>query len=322
MGGLLILAYGIYFGLIRKQGTGGTDIWGQFGDFLGGLLNPIVGTITIILLVRTLMAQLNAVDMQREELTLQRDELKLQRAETAKSTEALAAQNNAIKMQSFEQTFFAWHDSYRTLVTNLAGTNAQLSGAQRLLELYQPFKSSSVCKVAKGALTEYDSIPPATYPQAIESYLTDGNRLVVERFERAITAYETIYRNHHSVLGPIYRTLYRLLDWIDRSSISDEEKWHYVAIARSQLSWGEMLFLAFNGLTPRGLNFVPLMNKYALLDNLEDHTEDLVLVMRKAFLKKPPELLNPQINAWRYEDGAFHSSVAKSKLGILTARDI
>lgn len=150
----------------------------------------------------------------------------------------------------------------------------------------------------------------------------DGYELLVERFERAAKGYETVYTAHHSDLGPMFRTLYRLLDWVDQSKISDKQKWHYIAIARSHLSWGEMYFLAFNGLTWRGRNFVPLMNKYALLDNLEDDTDDLVRVMREAFLTRPPKSILGNRNPWKYTPEVFNSGLAKVRLGIIEARDL
>ncbi len=65
--------------------------WGQFGDFIGGIVNPSVGLVTIILLVLTLLSQ--------------QKELREQRMQAAK--------------QSFEQTFFAWIDNYRQSVRDM-----------------------------------------------------------------------------------------------------------------------------------------------------------------------------------------------------------
>lgn len=48
-------SYAIYFGLIKSYPPGAPESWGQFGDFFGGLLNPIVGFITIALLAITLL---------------------------------------------------------------------------------------------------------------------------------------------------------------------------------------------------------------------------------------------------------------------------
>lgn len=301
VGGLLILAYGIYFGFIRKEESGGPDTWGQFGDFLGGLLNPVVGAVTIILLVRTLTAQLHAVDMQRQELKLQRDELKLQRAETARSTEALAAQNNAIKMQSFEQTFFAWLQSNRQFVSSLNAGPDQ--GFKVLQSLVRPWAAGTLDSVG----TDFD--------QWTERHRQSAGKLLEIKFFAAKDGYEDTYKNHHDVLGPLLRSLYRLIDWVDNSPISDSEKWHYVAIARSQLTWPEMMILAYNGTTKRGERFATLIEKYALLDNLEATSDYLIAAMRGPFLER-------RFDGFPYTKRAFSSAVAKLELGIVELKDL
>lgn len=53
--GLLTL-YFVNFGLIQRLPSGGPTSWGEFGDFFGGIVNPIIGIVTVILVVRTLKA--------------------------------------------------------------------------------------------------------------------------------------------------------------------------------------------------------------------------------------------------------------------------
>lgn len=295
IGAFLVLTYWIYFGRVKHAPAGGPDSWGQFGDFLGGLLNPVVGTITIVLLVRTLQSQLRAVDLQRNELTLQRSELQLQREETVRSTAALAAQNKAIMMQSFEQTFFAWLQSYRQFVNSL---NA---GA---LQGYQ---------VLQHGVRAYAAGRPNSGGVYFEKWSCDhiamkGGGVLEQKYENARTSYEQSYTSDHAILGPLLRSLYRLIDWIDKSPIPTKEKWHYVAIARSQLTWPEMMILAYNGTTERGQKFLPLVEKYALLDNLEGATDYIIAAMRGPFLEYPPA-------EFPYTARAFDSTLAKAALG-------
>lgn len=86
--------------------------WGQLGDFLGGVLNPVFSFLTIIALVLTLI-------LQSRELRLSREELELSREELRNSAEALRGQNKAIDRQSFEQTFFSWLSTYQGLIAAL-----------------------------------------------------------------------------------------------------------------------------------------------------------------------------------------------------------
>lgn len=72
---LIIIAWGLYslkFG-IGYLSTQNADVWGQFGDFMGGVLNPILSFISICLLIRsvTLQVQSNATltqEIKRQEL--------------------------------------------------------------------------------------------------------------------------------------------------------------------------------------------------------------------------------------------------------------
>jgi len=46
-----VLAYRAAF---ARNGIGDPEAWGQFGDYLGGVVNPVVGIVTVVLVVMTL----------------------------------------------------------------------------------------------------------------------------------------------------------------------------------------------------------------------------------------------------------------------------
>jgi len=296
IGVVLVLAYWIYFGGIEKAPAGGPDSWGQFGDFLGGLLNPVVGTITIVLLVRTLLSQEKAIRLQTEELTLARADFEQQLAETRLSTQALADQHQAIVRQSFEQAFFAWLQSYREFVNSL--NSGPLQGFQVLHHMARTFESGRLEHVTD-------------FPKWVNFHVSGSHQrsILQQRYETAQENYEASYKSNHTILGPLLRSLYRLIDWIDKSPIHVNDRWHYVAIVRSQLTWPEMMIVAFNGTTERGQKFVRLIEKYALLDNLEADTDMNIASMRGPFLERSPK-------GFPYSLKAFDSTVAKADLGI------
>jgi len=74
-------------GLSTKQET-----WGQFGDFMGGSLNPMLGFITILILLAT--------------MNIQRRELQEQRTVAAENNRILTDQLRTMKSQALETTFF------------------------------------------------------------------------------------------------------------------------------------------------------------------------------------------------------------------------
>lgn len=95
--GIAVWKYRAAFG---TKPSSSQEIWGQFGDFLGGIVNPVVGLVTIVLLILTLRSQ-------QDELREQRAELKEQRVQMGK--------------QAFEQTFFAWTTTLHKSIENCRG---------------------------------------------------------------------------------------------------------------------------------------------------------------------------------------------------------
>lgn len=51
---LVLLAYPVFIGYSTGFAPGGPAEWGLFGDYLGGVVGPIIGVATIVLIVRTL----------------------------------------------------------------------------------------------------------------------------------------------------------------------------------------------------------------------------------------------------------------------------
>lgn len=91
--GLMILVWIIYFSNFGALPTGAenlsdnTQVWGQFGDFVGGTLNSIFAFFSFMILIASLRLQV-------KELRLTREELALTRRELASTSEA---QNNQVK---------------------------------------------------------------------------------------------------------------------------------------------------------------------------------------------------------------------------------
>lgn len=85
----LLIAYRANFdgGLSEKR-----EVWGQFGDFLGGTLNPILGFLTILILIST--------------LKIQRMELKDAREAIKENSRLISSQLHTARQQSLELTFF------------------------------------------------------------------------------------------------------------------------------------------------------------------------------------------------------------------------
>lgn len=236
-------------------------VWGQFGDFIGGVVNPSVGLATVFLLLITVI--------------LQRKELRNSIAEMQSSNATLAAQNSAIALQSFEQTFFSWLSSYGDLVSSVTTISMQFNtpvtetGRKAMKTIW--FEHLAWRLIRKNLL----EIAPSGELDAMEKGSLPLHRQ--EEFAaRILTTWEQVYRANNFQLDTMFRTLYRLIRWIDEQPdtlLSNRKKWHYVSIIRAQLSHIELILLFYNGLTERAKKFNSYIDKYALFDNLDDSND-------------------------------------------------
>lgn len=267
--------------------------WGQLGDFFGGTLNPIFGFLSFVGLLLTLIIQIKSLEKSSEELELSREEL-------AKSSNALALQNKAIELQSFEQTFFSWLSTYRELLNSASETNDLRQPFQGREALYHLWKNKlddytiydSMCTKDNFGTpslnpifdNSYDStFYRLSYYKKIEIIADNKQDLVANHIHQI---WSLLYQRKEYQLDSLFRTAYRLISWIDSQQperLTEQQKWMYISIFRSQLSWIEMVFLYYNGLTGSGKKFKLLIEKYALLDNLTFDSDIGIKVMNKYF---------------------------------------
>jgi hypothetical protein len=99
--GLLLLGVGSFIAYGAHNPVKFKDL-GTWGDFVGGLLNPLLTFLTVIGLLVT--------------IHLQQRELRLTRKELAKSSNALEAQNLTTKQQRFENTLFSMIEMLNQIV--------------------------------------------------------------------------------------------------------------------------------------------------------------------------------------------------------------
>lgn len=81
-------------------GIGDKGDFGAFGDYFGGVLNPILGFATVSLLVWSLKYQMDELALSRQELALTRQELAETKEETALSRKAVEAQVEHLKKEA------------------------------------------------------------------------------------------------------------------------------------------------------------------------------------------------------------------------------
>ncbi len=294
---LLVVAFYLVWFSKHKVSIDPSD-WGAFGDYIGGLVNPVVGLATVILVIFS-------INIQRRELRASLQEMK--------------HANEAAARMSFEQSLFAWLGNYQMLLSSIKVDDR--GGRQVLQWLYENHLSP---KVIIGLLDLPPEIRELARKSPNQAFLRidvpgrQGLKQVGEFFFRAVIKYQSMFFSHKSDLGTPFRTLYRLIRWIDQSSLTTAEKWHYCALVRSQLSWIELVFLFYNGLILEGEKFAEYANKYALFDHLG--TDDFLLCFAETRITPTPLSEHPRLRdgsrPWPYLSSAFDSSQAKLALGL------
>lgn len=272
--------------------------WGAFGDFIGGLVNPVVGLATVILVIFS-------ISIQRRELRASLQEMK--------------HANEAATRMNFEQSLFTWLGNYQSLLTSIKVGDRQ--GRQVLQWLYENHLSP---KVTIGLLELPTEIRETARKSPNQAYLQidvpghQGLKQVGEFFFRAVLKYQSMFLSYRSDFDAPIRTLYRLIRWIDQNPLTTAEKWHYCALVRSQLSWVELVFLFYNGLILEGEKFAEYANKYALFDNLVK--DDFLLLFAETKITSTPLSEHPRLldgrRPWPYLSTAFDSNQAKLALGL------
>ena len=294
---LAIAAY-MYWFRSHKISTDPGD-WGAFGDYVGGLINPAVGLVTVILIIVS-------ISMQRKELHNSLVEMK----------EA----NRAATKMAFEQSLFAWLENYHSQIKSIQ--IEQFSGRKALYHLYDTTLSPKRTIAFVNGSDDFRLLSDSDY-QANQIYLQvwpsnqPSEKMAYVQF-RTTLKYTKAYIDNKAELDAPFRTIYRLIRWIDSSDLDAAGKWHYCALIRSQLAWPELVCLYYNCLIREGEKLAKYANKYALFDNL-DISDELI---RYALgpLTDQPAADRPKTRdgdaPWPFTRSAFDSSTAKAQLNL------
>lgn len=252
----VIAAWGLSWWLINKNIDCSTER-GTFGDMFGAV-NALFSGLAFAGLIVTLLYQKEELKLQREELAQTREELKGQREE-------FEEQNKTMKRQRFENTFFNMLSLQQEIVANLS---------------YEYYVNPNVCPP--------NTPPEQFYGKSLKGIL-HGREVFEGMYKRAIIDYNgrryadgvcNILRSYgHLAYSNIkattrfdhcFRHLYRIYRYVDTSDlITEDERYDYACIIRSQLSDYELVMLFYNCLTTNGREkFKPLIEKYTIFNNL------------------------------------------------------
>jgi hypothetical protein len=192
-----------------------------------------------------------AIWLQLGELGLQREELELTRDELVRQGDALMAQVEAVASQRFDSTFFQMVALHHRIVDGLSfspETHRPPLQGREVLNLLNDWIRSHIDDIAQ-------DIDVGTSPGELG-----------QQMDQIRAAYEFGYEQHEHLLGHYFRNLYRIVKFVDDANVEDAD--NYIGVIRAQLSSAELQLLLYNLFGPGRAKFLPLAEKYDLLDNL------------------------------------------------------
>jgi hypothetical protein len=248
--GFLIVAYAIAF---WKNGwSKNPDAWGQLGDYIGGLLNPLVAGFA-------LMALVVSIRLQKAELAETRKELENSRL-------AMEEQAKTAEQQRREQRFFdllnLYQEMLKSFVINGSSGKAALNNWDKLSA--QTLDCVSFLVYGWSQFPSLKNGAPIRSKEEIEYWKNNGKGNKASFSENRI---KTTWSSFSPILDHYFRTIFSILGELEKLLGSDH--WRYGKLFRAQLSRDELTLLAFNLLfDEEGKKMRPRVAKYGLLKHL------------------------------------------------------
>ncbi len=230
----LCFKWGRPFHMFNKDYIIDHELFGTFGDFFGGVLGTIFTLISVLLVVRTFKYQ----------QLVTKDNQELQKA------------------QQFNDLFFELIHLYQSEVKELNGD------FERVIDIQKDETKEGNIKIKKERIQYTD-----------KDFFDEEKKKIQDKYQnlttykdniqKTINYYMVFYVQNRSKMAAYFRTLYRIFELIDKSSlINEQRKKEYAKIVRAQLTDSELFFLRYNAMTIYGHQFIVYLNKYHMLKHL------------------------------------------------------
>jgi len=208
---------------------------GTFGDFFGGILNPLVGLAGVVLLFLTWQTT--------------REELKETQKEFKQSNDIFEAQKREMQLQTFDNKFFQMLGFFNDIRNNLE------------IELSLPDKDDELITLRENkGVSSFKGINLSIILNEAKIHLkTVDLKLHISEYYRVFF-----------LISNYFLTLYQILKFIDKESLIEfEQQKSYSNIIRSQFSEEELITILFNLYRLEGSSHKELIEKYSIFEHIE-----------------------------------------------------
>lgn len=234
------------------------DNLGTFGDWFNGMLSPIINIVVAMYVYRTYRSQ-------KEEL-------------------------ENIKKQRCEETFFKMISLHHEIVNAI---NVEYFDGNDT----KTFKGRNAIDHYKRRLSELLSGPGSVVVALGVKPKTKTKPKPELQLEAIKIAWNKLYYEENACfnLGHYFRNMYHIVKYIDKTTLSEDEKKFYIRILRAQLSSSEGVLLFYNTIHRSIANndrskFYDLIHEYDLLHNMFENSSSIFNKSHKDIWDKLSEI--------------------------------
>ncbi|MFN1217655.1 putative phage abortive infection protein [Chryseobacterium kwangjuense] len=254
------------------------------GDFLSGTVASIWSLAGLFFIYVAFLGQKQQLLNQQLEIMYSQLEVKYTRLELAGQKLEMKEQNETLKLQKFENTFFNLLSLHHQIVDGIDEIEAKETskGGRDLLKE----RSSFVAHVNRNENKTVEHVIIRGRDVFKNSYQYLMNRIERKSETDFLDNYMVVYSSVQTDFGHYFRNLYRIIKFIDETQFMEDEaknfqnQYKYTSMVRAQLSDYESLWLFYNCLSTNGKEkFKPYIEKFALFKNLPKekvHNQELI----------------------------------------------
>lgn len=229
----LVVGYALTFRELSANAN--PAAWGTFGDYMGGLLNPLISLFTLMVAMKV---------------------WNLQKTELLETRKAVEEQGKTTEQQRREQRFFDFLNIYRTTVDSIQFEMESKAGSVIALQGKRAFR----------LLTTDQHGNPF---RELSQYFTNG--YWDHYFTKDLSGQETeLWKSASIVLDHYFRAIFSILR--EAEPTLKEDCWRYTKLLRAQLSRDEVNLLAMNLLyDEEGTKMRDLVARYGMLKHMPEN---------------------------------------------------
>lgn len=209
------------------------ELFGTFGDFVGGFLGTIIALYSVYVIVRTFQNQ----TITNENVVKTNNTIITANESVIETNKKLLAQTT---LQIFDSRFSTLLELYKDAIAAYRNNNGTLRGRAGFEEIVDLFKVNGL----------------------------NNNTEYKRRSIGAVTEYLNLYATHRQKFSVHFRMLYLLTKLTAEEKMQEDYRVSYAKSIRGQLSEGELLILRYNCLASYGEKMRTYVNKFNLLKHL------------------------------------------------------